>query len=891
MNEAASGNPRTTNVGLPPTVATMCAADEDALCDSGDICDGEESDDDDDLQALLYLAQLPYCRLTKTFVRPLPTAALPTSTYKTTNNPVLALVPTKFNDDPSAACISPFPAAAAAHDADALDDKPPEIDPDDAAMSDDDDDYACSSDDDVEFDTEPTSWEEEEKDIAPPAPPRPALVAAPAARAARAATAATAAAAPTPATAAIAPTAPTAETAATAAPALKIRAREVVVGENRAFIEATFVPADDDRRGCSTCTTCGKRVAYGRNKVATLLRHAVTNFCLLRRVELQKRDAQRDGSAAAAAAAAASPSPIRLVNPMSHDPGAKGAVRNVWENQFLPPVGNGNDADSAASAGLPWTCRHCTVPIHGMNDQLRFFQHVALCVGIVPLLHNLSSIMQHIEPAPPQEPGPTSVGARSDIVRENREFVVANFVPAELHESSACKICGKQVLHAHQRASQLLRHALTSSCLLRRVANDAAAEEGSMPRGSPHSAWGKLARSRTLPKDAFRGVWVSHFRSLDGNSPLDASAAFGRWRCRHCSAAILVSRHNLLFFQHLSSCIGIVPLMRSLKAILQQLVLSGLSSNNDGKQRMSDEAIAGRLSSSFPFQGSGEQRDNGTEAGDFSAMSDLDVESVPAEPPRPGGAHGDPLTAGGARDDPEQYQCDSKNHGVVALNISTLHGASTGPGPIKPLPSCRTRDDREKNQLGSTSGGVVTPQVTGLSQTGPGVGGPRAAAGRTRAEIKQENRLFLSSNFSCSAKAIACRICDKHIFQGENCYLLRHAVSLPCLAWRVERERERRPVASEGATGSGFLPRLCIDVNGTAVTSALRSYREGHFGRLAGVPPPQDVWACRHCGSKVSRTDALHPFLYHLAVCVGAESVIRDLEDILRRVGGTVEPC
>jgi hypothetical protein len=373
-------------------------------------------------------------------------------------------------------------------------------------------------------------------------------------------------------------------------------------------------------------------------------------------------------------------------------------------------------------------------------------------------------------------------------------------------------------------------------------------------------------------------VWVSHFRSLDGSSPLDASASFGRWRCRHCSAAILVSRNNLLFFQHLASCIGIVSLMRSLKAILQQLVLSGSSSNNDGEQRMSDQAIAGRLSASLPLQGSGEQENDGTETGDFSAPPKPDVESVPAEPPRPGGAQGDQLTAGGARGDPEQYQCDSKNRGVVALNISTLPGASTGPGPIKPLYSFRNRDDPAQKQLGSTSGGAVTPQVTGLSQTGPGVGGPPADAGRTRAEIKEENRLFLSSNFSCSAKAIACRICDKHLFQGENCYLLHHAVSLPCLAWRVERESDRRPVASEGTcTGGGFLPRLCIDVSGTAVTSALRVYREGHFGQLAGVPPPQqDVLACRHCGSKVNRTESLHPYLYHLAVCVGVEPVIRD---------------
>jgi hypothetical protein len=582
-----------------------------------------------------------------------------------------APVPPKCNDDPSAACISPFPVAAAALlDADAVADEPPEIDPDDAAMSDDDDEiFACSSDDDgsdddVDFQTEPTSLDLEEEDIAPPAPPRPRPVLA-----------------DTAATAVIAPIAPITPTAATAAPALKVRPREVVVGENRefveanfvpaadnprrcstcqacglrvlygrnkvtmllrhaasqscllrrvelelelhrdepataagppspcrgrskslpwdaaaladafrsargsdyvpptgkpgadaaslpwkcrhckapiaghsanqaffqhtavcigiapllqtlaaiirdvepapppppsgdaalvrrprgviggenrAFIEATFVPVDDDRGGCSTCTTCGKRVVYGSRMVTTLLRHAGTKFCLLRRVEL-RRDAQHRGSAATAA----TPAPIRRVTLTSHDPGVKDALRNSWEKHFLPP--DGKDADSACTSGLPWRCRHCNASIHGMNDQLRSFQHMAVCVGVVPLLDHLTTILQDIESAPPIEPGPPSVGAPgrsawSDVVRENREFVDANFVPTEPTESSTCKICSKHVLHAHQRTSQLLRHALTSSCLLRRVANDAATEEGSMSRGSPHPALGG-ARAHSHPPE------------------------------------------------------------------------------------------------------------------------------------------------------------------------------------------------------------------------------------------------------------------------------------------------------------------------------------------------------------------------------------------------------
>jgi hypothetical protein len=859
MNEA-SGNPRTTHVGLPPTVATMRAADGDESDNSGDICDGDESDDDeDDLQALLYLAQLPYCRLTKTFVCRLPSAANPAPVHAALN-------------DPSAACISPFPAAsAAAHDdADAVDDqRPPEIDPDDAAMSEDDNDYAYSSDDDgsdddVDFETEPTSWEEEE-DIAPPAPPRPALVTPAAAAAAVHASAA--------ATATTADMAPTAATTATDVPAWKIRSREVVVGENRQFVEANFVPADgdgsrcrtckvcglqvllhgrnkvnmllrhatsqacllrrvelglelhrdegpaaaagycrrrskslpwhaaaladafrsargscfvpptgqpgadatslpwtcrhckapivghsanqpflqhtavcigivpllqtlaaiiwdvepaspapdsvvgdaalvrrprvviggenrafieatfvstdDDRSGFSTCTTCGKQVVYGGKKVKMLLRHAGTKFCLLRRVEL-RRDAQRRGSAATAP----TPSPIRRVNLTSRDPGVKDALRNVWKKHFLPP--DGKDADSTTSSGLPWRCRHCTASIHDMNDQLRFVQHMALCVGIVPLLHHLTTILLDIEPAPPMEPGPPSVGApgrsfRPEVVRENREFVDANFVPTEPTESSTCKICGKHVLHAHQRTSQLLRHALTSSCLLRRVANDAATEEeGSVPPGSSHPAWWKFARSKTLLVDAFRGVWGSHFSSHDGTLPVDAASSLGRWRCRHCSAVILVSRDNMMFSQHLVSCIGIVSLMRSLKATLQQLVLSA-STSNGGEQRKSDRATSAHL-------GSGEQ-DNGMEVEHFSAPPDSDAESGPAEPPPAGGAREDQFPAekdrdhrspaSGDQDDPWQERYDSKHHGVVARSWCALHGEGTGPESVKALPSCR----------------------------------------------------------------------------------------------------------------------------------------------------------------------------------------------------------
>jgi hypothetical protein len=97
------------------------------------------------------------------------------------------------------------------------------------------------------------------------------------------------------------------------------------------------------------------------------------------------------------------------------------------------------------------------------------------------------------------------------------------------------------------------------------------------------------------------------------------------------------------------------------------------------------------------------------------------------------------------------------------------------------------------------------------------------------------------------------------------------------------------PRLARGAKDSNCSKVLSVDPHGIAVMFALCEYRAGHFDELAGGPSMHG-WGCRRCGAKVSKAEVIHPFLYHLAGCVGVAPVIRDLEGIIRRFG-TLKHC
>jgi hypothetical protein len=202
-----------------------------------------------------------------------------------------------------------------------------------------------------------------------------------------------------------------AEAAAAAAFAGR-RPPSVVRRENQRFVSTTFNRADvaaapegQDRTGGGSlmCRMCGWRVQRGGNPVlSTLLRHAVTSTCLLRRVVLGVGVVLGGGGASRGVSSsegamvppASSPAAARRVKALSHftgrDPGVIAAIRSVRGKYYAGSSGAGG---SAAAQPCCWTCRNCTAQVLARNGSQRLFQHVVVCIGVVPLVQSLTAAL------------------------------------------------------------------------------------------------------------------------------------------------------------------------------------------------------------------------------------------------------------------------------------------------------------------------------------------------------------------------------------------------------------------------------------------------------------------------------------------------------------------
>ena len=81
---------------------------------------------------------------------------------------------------------------------------------------------------------------------------------------------------------------------------------------------------------------------------------------------------------------------------------------------------------------------------------------------------------------------------------------------------------------------------------------------------------------------------------------------------------------------------------------------------------------------------------------------------------------------------------------------------------------------------------------------------------------------------------------------------------------------------------------LAAFLHSTPLQNALREYGGEHFDP-AEAPQPH-LGVCRRCGARVNGNDGNYYFFCHLAVCVGVDPVIRDLEGIIRTVGAVKPP-
>jgi hypothetical protein len=407
----------------------------------------------------------------------------------------------------------------------------------------------------------------------------------------------------------------------------RTRAR-ILVEENQAFVAANYGPAD---RGFRTCRICHASVCCPDRR--TLLRHAVSLGCLVRRVESDAAVGRTEEDTAQGVAAAVSASAKTLPCSTSGAP-AKGqrlvqlrrAVEEFWGRRFDPAGGGGlvlsAAADAAVAAASSTTtrgrrrCRQC----HGMvsgTQTTHFLAHLAACTGIVPLVRDLGDVIRTalsgpLIASPPEEyapgvaatrdgmeceedgddhfvedhidasndtegeaavPGnhielrasPTSVEVptpindpdgrrrrRRSVYEENLAFLEAHFGSVAPSGARTCGVCNVPVHPS--TPSILLRHAVTLECLVQRGQN------ACFGRKCPPNRRSVLLR-RVL--DAVEEYWVRRFDP-------DAAAP-GRWKCRRCHGFVR-GCHNALFVYHLAACTGVVPLVRDLEEISRSAV-------------------------------------------------------------------------------------------------------------------------------------------------------------------------------------------------------------------------------------------------------------------------------------------------------------------------------
>lgn len=344
-----------------------------------------------------------------------------------------------------------------------------------------------------------------------------------------------------------------------------------ILKDNEQFLALNFAPPTDSSWRLYTCRVCDQQV-FRRNS-SCLLQHATTRGCLVERFE--RRPHSAGGDAATQNFAHVSP---RLMTD---------ALALYRAEHFAPPA-----TDAAESAGN-WRCRRCDMGVTRTGAQ-PCFQHAAGCIGIVPALQDLERVLQAIATssgvvlssvgsekqeefspvarrpieAPPLPPLPPLSRTRDAILEENKVFVATNFAPEEASGRMTCTICTQRFANDDWRA--YLRHAVSRACLLRhadltRLVFAAAAGADGAPAGQrlPPGV-SVIDLDVGAVAEAFKEYQGRHFRSGG------ADGCLNYWECRRCGEWFRdSSRHPLLY--HLIQCVGVVSVIRDLVGILHSM--------------------------------------------------------------------------------------------------------------------------------------------------------------------------------------------------------------------------------------------------------------------------------------------------------------------------------
>lgn len=414
------------------------------------------------------------------------------------------------------------------------------------------------------------------------------------------------------------------------------RSHRSVAQKNNAFVESNFDPADPE--GFATCRICTASVRHHQKRC--LLSHAVSLECLVQRVDSDAYPGASQGAGSSQLGASVRPANRRLVR---HGRVAA-ALSEYLEHHFDPVPGGGGYVVGAGNSAeaRKWgrrKCRHCHCVVLGKSYRA-FMVHLASCTGVVPLVRDLGEIMQKILPecvisSPPEKDVPNFVAkpvqmecqvaeekeeeddddeyeydARMDLeattakeapgagnnidqrasptaavvstpvtiprrhhhdgsaFEENREFLECHFGPADSSDTRLCRICNAPVRPS--LTSRLMRHALSLDCIARRVLTTAT-RRGACPKIGCSELAFRMARAvmdyreRRLLTDIIGGP------ILAPGSTATPDETPGRWKCRHCNRLVCRSGTSDIL-HHLAACTGVRPLVRDLEEIGQTII-------------------------------------------------------------------------------------------------------------------------------------------------------------------------------------------------------------------------------------------------------------------------------------------------------------------------------
>jgi hypothetical protein len=158
---------------------------------------------------------------------------------------------------------------------------------------------------------------------------------------------------------------------------------------------------------------------------------------------------------------------------------------------------------------------------------------------------------------------------------ENRAFVIANFdhdAGALSSHAARCRVCSQQVPCPRRRTvPELLRHSMTSSCLLRRAERLLRLCRGSQGHAADDTESDAVSfassASKTAVSDAIWGYLRRNYDDDQEPPPAPAAGAAApahprartraaKTTCRHCSA-VVTKKDSHVLFRHLAGCVGI----------------------------------------------------------------------------------------------------------------------------------------------------------------------------------------------------------------------------------------------------------------------------------------------------------------------------------------------